>query len=55
MKHPLYFGALLTQKIIDNFFIYKKEQRREDAINKAIAAKEAEAYHAEDQTESETA
>ena len=33
----------------------KKEQRREDAINKAIAAKEAEAYHAEDQTESETA
>lgn len=33
----------------------KKEQRREDAINKAIAAKEAEAYHAEDQMESETA
>ena len=29
MKHPLYFGALLTQKIIDNCFIYKKEQRRE--------------------------
>ena len=32
MKHPLYFGALLTQKIIDNFLFIKKNSE-ENCLN----------------------